>query len=167
MNIWELFKEKSWETSKFMMGNGGNHGKLWSKKWGISPQLSHWVGQIGGFPARCEEKYGINIRDFEGTVSRWVWRFAYMKTYEKNHGYVGLPMISRMPASPFKKHTHPPTIVRNMWFHPLLFILLSGECFNVKGFNQSTVWGFCWQGNLVISPLFYWINDWTSQKTCY
>ena len=29
-----------------------------------------------------------------------------MKTYEKNHGYVGLPMISRMPASPFKKHTH-------------------------------------------------------------
>jgi hypothetical protein len=32
MNIWELFKEKSWETSKFMMGNGGKSWETMVKK---------------------------------------------------------------------------------------------------------------------------------------
>ena len=47
----------------FYHGIGKIMGNYGQQKLGTSST----IGQIGGFPARCEEKYGINITDFEGT----------------------------------------------------------------------------------------------------
>ena len=157
--VWTVQIEHIWTYGNYLRKNHGkhlflswyweNHGKLWSKKLGTSST----IGQIGGFPARCEEKYGINITDFEGT--NWTSPFSLMICLWKHmifHGYVGLPMMSRIPASP-SKNTHTHSIVRNMWFHPLL----SKSCF------LGNVLTWTWEG---IQPT----NDMgllLARKSCY